>query len=143
MSELLAKEAHNTDPVEVEVMRDNQVTIDGAEYVIFENSEMAGEAAREYWENLAQDDPDEFACLVGKDTLVQWALGQSAGPGSTAVNSLEEWLDLWLTHPEEHFATYDGTEQHFLVNEAVSDELCLSLNLDDDGWGEIVAYRTN
>jgi hypothetical protein len=83
------------------------------EYYIFESSEQAGEAAREYWEDLAQDDPQEFACLIGEKTLVQWAMGQYAGPGSTQVTSLNEWLDLWLDTPEEHHASYDGVEREF------------------------------
>jgi hypothetical protein len=49
--------------------------------------------------------------MVGESTLVAWALGQSAGPGSTHVNSLEEWLDLWLDTAEEHFASYDSEER--------------------------------
>jgi hypothetical protein len=83
---------------------------DGTEYAIFESREAAGESAREYWEELAQDDPREFACIIGEETLVQWGLGQFGGPGSTKVKSLEDWLDLWLDTPEEHHARYDGAE---------------------------------
>lgn len=88
-------------------------TKDGEEYYIFRDREQAGEAAREYWEDLAQDDPREFACLVGEETLVQWGFGNYAGPGSTQVKSLNEWLDLWLDTPEEHFASYDSEEREF------------------------------
>jgi hypothetical protein len=88
-------------------------TEDGEEYYLFRDREEAGEAAREYWEDLALNDPREFTCLVGEETLIQWGLGIYAGPGSTHVKSLEEWLNLWLNAPEEHFASYDGQEREF------------------------------
>jgi len=88
----------------------SMLTNGSRDFYLFESIEDAGEQARKYWEDMAQDDAEEFACVVGTDTLVQWGLGQSAGPGSTAVNSLDEWLDLWLITPEEHWASYDGVE---------------------------------
>jgi len=105
-------------------------TKDGREFYIFESSEAAGEAAREYWEDMAHNDPKEFTCMVGEETLVQWGLGNWAGPGSTAVQSLQEWLDLWLETPEEHFGSYDGTEREF--------------NCKHPDWSDYtVAYRHN
>jgi len=109
-------------------------TDEGPDFYVAENSESAGEAARKYWEDLAHDDPKEFACLVGESTLVQWGLGQSAGPGSTQVNSLEEWLDLWLDVPEEEFASYDGAEREINRVGKLRDEL---------GFTPTVAYRHN
>lgn len=81
------------------------------DYYLAEDSESAGKAAREYWEDMALNDPKEFTCMVGEATLIQWGLGRSAGPGSTAVNGLDEWLDLWIDTPEEHWASYDSTER--------------------------------
>ena len=110
------------------------ITIGKMEFYIAENSTIAGEKAREYWEEL---DPEELTCIIGTDTLVAWALGQSAGPGSTAVNSLEEWLDLWLGTPEEHFATYDSCEYVLEISDKLQQEL---------GWdtkSDCVAYRSN
>ena len=108
---------------------------DGTEWYVAESNETAGEAAREYWEAMAQDDPEEFASIVGEKTLVAWALGQYAGPGSTQVQSLDEWLDLWLDTPEEHFASYDGNMWDAVLSEALVDEL---------GFGpDVVAYRHN
>ncbi|OYT14919.1 MAG: hypothetical protein B7C24_15790 [Bacteroidetes bacterium 4572_77] len=66
-------------------------TEDDKEFYLSESSEKAGEQAREYWEDMAMNDPQ----------------------GSTAVQSLEEWLDLHLDAPEEHFASYDGQEREF------------------------------
>ena len=82
----------------------------GRVYLVFEDRDVAGEAARNYWEELAKCDAEEFTALVGKETLVKWALGQWAGPGSTKVQSLSDWLDLWLFSPEEHWGTYDMEE---------------------------------
>ena len=108
---------------------------DGTEWYVAESHEHAGQKAREYWEDLAKDDPSEFACLVGENTLVAWALGQPAGPGSTQVCSLEEWLDLWLETPEEEFASYDGNEYEVTSKcGRVADEL---------GFTPRVAYRHN
>jgi hypothetical protein len=105
-------------------------TEDGEEYYIFEDRDQAGEAAREYWEDLAQDDPHEFAYLVGEETLIQWGLGNYAGPGSTQVQNLQEWLDLWLDTPEEQFASYDSQEREFKCKHP-------------DWAGYTVAYRHN
>jgi hypothetical protein len=88
-------------------------TEDGREFYIAESSEEAGDAAREYWEDMAHNDPREFTCMVGEETLIQWGLGNYAGPGYTQVSSLNEWLDLWNDTPEEHFASYDQAEREF------------------------------
>jgi hypothetical protein len=105
------------------------------EWFVAESSEVAGEAARKYWEDLAQDDPKEFTCMVGEATLIAWGLGQWAGPGSTTVRSLEEWLDLWLATPEEEFASYDGQECEV---SGCSEDLASDL-----GFTPTVAYRHN
>ncbi len=111
------------------------VTIGKREYYVFEDESEAGDAARKYWEDLAQDDPSEFACLVGEKTLVAWGMGQYSGPGSTQVKSLSDWLDLWLDTPEEHFASYDG-------NSCDVDE-CDSELEEEIGFKPTVAYRHN
>ena len=110
------------------------------EYNLFRSRKEAGEAAREYWEDLAENDPSEFIAIVGEDTLVQWALGRYAGPGSTTVNSLEDWLDLWLDTPEEEFARYDGTES---TVDYISPALLNELDWDESDAEEAVAYRHN
>jgi len=110
----------------------------GGDYVVAESEEKAGVAARAYWKDLATDDPEEFTCIIGGETLVQWGLGLPAGPGYRKVNSLEEWLDLWLDTPEEQWASYDGLEMDV---EAMTQDVA-----DDLGWGggfDAVAYRHN
>ena len=72
--------------------------------------------------------------MIGESTLVAWALGQYAGPGSTQVCSLEEWLELWLDTPEEHFAGYDSTQRDVERVGTLRDEL---------GFTPTVAYRHN
>lgn len=105
------------------------------EFYVAETSAEAGEKAKEYWQDMADNDPKEFACIVGEETLIQWGLGRSAGPGSTHVRSLEEWLDLSLDNPEEQWASYDGSECSVdWVSPALEAEL---------GYTPEVAYRHN
>ena len=96
----------------------------GASYLIAQSSAEAGEKAREYWEDLAQTDPEEFTAIVGNSVLVSWALGQfSDGPGAISTRSLNEWLDLHLDNPADTWATYDGEEVKGRINQALADEL--------------------
>lgn len=109
---------------------------DGVCYWVFEDTHVAGEATRKYWEDLVEHDPGEFRCLVGDETLVNWCLGQYAGPGYTLVKSLEDWLDLWLDLPNDHFSTYDGKELNIRLNINASEEFFGCSTLRD-----VVAYR--
>ena len=68
---------------------------------LFASRKEAGEWARQSWVDRVEGDPDEAAMLLGTENLIRWALGMPAGPGTTKVNSLNEWLDLWLEMPEE------------------------------------------
>ncbi len=106
------------------------------EWVVFQNREEAGEAARDYYLDMAKNDPEEFACMVGEKTLVAWGLGQMAGPGYVAVRNLQEWCDLYLDLPEEHFGSYDGTEYEGTVSLEVMEELGFAFK-------EVVFYRHN
>ena len=113
----------------------------GQEYILFETHEQAGEAAREYWEDMAHNDRSEFICLVGEKNLVAWCLGEYAGPGSTQVKSLDEWLDLYLDVPEEQWASYDGYEiEGIQCNRNFLMEVFGDADLDKD---YIVMYRVN
>ena len=67
------------------------ITLGNRDYYVAESTGAAGEAARQYWKELAESDPKEFTCMVGEETLVSWALGEYAGPGTTQVKSWEEW----------------------------------------------------
>lgn len=107
------------------------------EFILFKNKEMAGQHARDYWENVARTDANEFLELVGAETLISWAFGEDAYVGTAATSSINEWLDLHLEEPEEHLATYDGEEKSATMSPDLLEEL---------GWGdsnEIVAYRRN
>ena len=74
------------------------------EIVLFKDKEEAGKFVREYWDDfINHETPEEVICLLGAETLISWALGREAGPGSTKVSSLKEWLDLHIDVPEEHF----------------------------------------
>ena len=87
------------------------ILADGEEYYIARDSTHAGEAAKQYWKDLAEDDAREFICIIGAENLLRWALGQWAGPGEIHVRSLEEWFDLTAKYPEELWAGYDGRER--------------------------------
>jgi hypothetical protein len=120
---------------------DNAVDVDQRRtYTVFKDHEAAGEAARDYWKDMAENDSKEFVCIVGEETLVQWGLGQPAGPGSSSVCSLSEWLDLWLDTPEEHFAGYDGLEIDCTISAALAEDMGIA-NPDDTEWVDVVAYR--
>ena len=108
------------------------VEIGSREYVLFESEFNAGEAAAEYWRDMAKDDQKEFAAIIGEDRLVKWALGESDRFG---ISSLDEFLENASENPAEHHASYDGNE---IEVQAVSDGLENSL-----GYAPGVAYRRN
>lgn len=108
---------------------------DGSEYFLAEDSESAGEMAKARWTDMAKNDPREFAAIIGTETLVSWGLGQYAGPGSTQVKSLDEWLDLWIHTPEGEWAAYD-------LSESEVGRVCPYL-LSELGFIPTVAYRCN
>jgi hypothetical protein len=105
------------------------------EYVLFDDAEEAGEAAADYWRELAQDDPKEFIAIIGEERLVKWALGQSDEYG---INGLESFCEVTATVPEEEWAKYDGVEHETTVK--------LMQEKDDEGNPQelqVVAYRHN
>ena len=74
------------------------------EIYVFKSEEDAGQHARDHWEDYIDSySNEEIVEVLGADTLIAWALGQAAGPGSAKVKDLNEWLDLYLHAPEEHF----------------------------------------
>lgn len=105
---------------------------DGSEWHIAEDSVEAGEAAKERWADMAEQDPKEFTEMVGSDTLISWALGKNAGPGSIKVASLEEWLEVIADHPDEEFASYDGVEVKGEIDRELAEDLGWP---DEDDWG--------
>ena len=136
------------------------VETDNGDFYLAKDSEHAGEQARKYWEDMAQNDPKEFTCIVGEETLVSWALGQWAGPGSDGATSLDGWLDLCADYPEEHFASCDGAEQEvqaicnvdpthlqYLLDYDMEakevDDLLAQDVADEIGFIPTVAYRHN
>lgn len=114
-----------------------QIRDGNREWILFADREDAGKAARAYWQAMAENDPVEFRIMVGEENLIKWAMGESAGPGSNKVTSLNDWLDLFLHVPEEHFAGYDGTEIDIYAGD-VGQEL-----IDELGFTPEVAYRHN
>lgn len=113
----------------------SEICTDGGDFYVFRDHESAGKAAREHYADMAANDPAEFQCIMGAETLIAWGMGQYAGPGSRQVQSLSEWLDLWLQTPEEHFASYDGAER---IVDDCSDDAC-----DEIEFCPEIAYRCN
>lgn len=109
-------------------------TFEGEEFILAESSEVAGKAARDRWREMATEDPDEFAHIVGVETLVSWGLGQLAGPGTAKVPNLDAWLDTVAEHPDEEWAQYDGLERTVERVGKLAQEL---------GFIPKVAYRSN
>ena len=111
---------------------------DGQEWYIFKSRDEACQAARDYREDMAHNDPSEFATMVGERTLVSWALGQWAGPGNEGATSLDGWLDIVYERPEKEFGSWDGTEWDV---EAMSRALLEELGFDETD--QPIMYRCN
>ena len=111
------------------------IEVGDMEFYLFESRESAGEEARSYWEDMAQDDPEGFADIVSTKALIAWGLGRSYAVGSIGVNSLEEWLDLWLDCPEEQWGSYDNIE--------LDVDVCGRMLEEELGFVPTVAYRHN
>ena len=91
-----------------------------SELYVFKSEEDAGQCARDYWEDYIDSySNEEIVEVLGADTLIAWALGQAAGPGSAKVKNLNEWLDLYYDAPEEHFDS--GPYQIELVAENIEE----------------------
>ena len=100
------------------------------EIYVFKNEEDAGQCARDYWEDYIDGETsEEIVAILGADTLIAWALGREAGPGSSKVKNLNEWLDLYYDAPEEHFDS--GPYQIELVAENIEEII---------GFKQTVAY---
>lgn len=117
------------------------IDVGSSEFYIAKNDTQAGEQARAYYADMADNDKEEFACLVGESNLIAWALGKSAGPGSVKVNSLSAWLDLFLKNPEETFASYDGTSQDVKISASLYSKLFDEE--PEENWADVVAFRHN
>lgn len=110
------------------------------EFILAPDAETAGKTSRQRWADMVENDPAEFRAMVGDENILRWAMGQSAGPGSVHVTSLEAWLDLHINTPEEEWACYDGAERDV---EGMSSDLAETL-IDETGTkGYEVAYRCN
>ena len=107
----------------------------GCEYIIFEDREKAGQAVREYYEYMKENDKAEFRCLIGDERLIQWACNES---DSFGLSNFDEFLDAVENVPEEHFASYDGYEIE--ISQMNNN---LQAELEDICKSDCVLYRTN
>jgi len=115
------------------------LTTEGGDYYIAIDSEIAGLAARQKWEDMVQNDPAEFIAIIGEERLLQWAMGQS---DSLGISNVKEFLDVIQTVPEESFATHDGVESAGAITEAVAERLGADYRVKN-GWADCVAYGAN
>ena len=91
-------------PTHAEISVQTDTTSWPRDILLFKTREDAGEYARQYWEDYVEcESSEEVVAILGAETLISWALGRSAGPGTSKVNNLKEWLDLYIDTPEEHF----------------------------------------
>lgn len=79
----------------------------GTEWYLAESSEVAGEEVSEHYRDMAANDKAEFRCLIGDERLLKWSLNESDEFG---ISSAEDFFELVGQYPEEHWASYDGTE---------------------------------
>ena len=91
-------------PTHAEISVQTATTSWPTDILLFKTREDAGEYARQYWADyIDHESSEEVVNLLGAETLISWALGKLAGPGSEKVRNLEEWLDLYIDTPDEHF----------------------------------------
>lgn len=107
--------------------------VGGSEWYVFENEEDAGDLVREYWQDMADNDPEELRCILGDEALVQMALGQ---------DSLKEWIEQQAQSPEYHFGSYDFYTYEAELNDAFLAALEEEV-VGPDFMGSLVAYRCN
>ena len=74
---------------------------DDREYIIFKHRDDAVDSVIDYYIDMIKNEPDEFIYLIGTEGLIQWALGNNAGPG---------YIEAVSEYPEELWASYDGVE---------------------------------
>ena len=72
-------------------------------YNFFTSREEAGEASRKIYEDMSIEDPEEFADEIGLPALIAWSKGEPFARGSVNVESLTEWLDLFLEDPSDYW----------------------------------------
>jgi len=89
------------------------------EFYVAADSEEAGEAAADYWRDMAKNDKKEFRCIIGDKRLLQWVMGES---DSFGISSLEEFYEVTATVPEEQWAGYDGQEREVEAIEEPSED---------------------
>ena len=68
-------------------------------FYFFKDDDSAGDYCVDWQRTIIEDDPDQAVEMIGAENLIQWALGNLAGPGSIKVRSLEEWFQLFRDHP--------------------------------------------
>ncbi len=120
--------------VEISSYQENVIEVGTREYILFESFEDAGEAAAKHYRDMAENDKEEFICIIGKETLIDWAIGHNANN----ANNFEEWLEIVADHPEEYHASYDGDT---IESPEMNNNLMNALGFDSKI--DVVMFRRN
>lgn len=107
------------------------VETNGGDFYVARDEEEAGEKASEYWQDMADNDPEEFACIIGAERLVQWGMNRC---DSFGIRNFADFLNRVAQVPEEEWAGYDGNPRTVDRAGWVTEEL---------GFIPTVAYRHN
>jgi len=106
---------------------------DGEEYFIAQDPDMAGKAASRYWEDLAENHPDEFVAHLESNTVVRWVLEVWHNDAS----SFKEWLDDVYQNPAKTFAEDEAEIEVSFLSQDLIDALGFTLLYN------VVAYQHN
>lgn len=96
------------------------IDIGQQDYYVARDSEEAGEAVRQRWIDMKDNDKKEFRCLIGDERLIQWACDES---DSFGISSFDEFLERVGDAPGEELASYDGEEREANINLPLAEEL--------------------
>ncbi len=96
------------------------------DFYLARDSKAAGDALREYWEDMANDNPEELVALVGTKQIVSWAFGVG--------QDLSDWIDLKEENPADDWSGWQEELTVAVCGRKLAEEL---------GFVPTVAYRHN
>ena len=115
-----------------------RIRLGGKKFYFFANVDEAGDVVKEYWEDLALNDPEEFVSIVGYDRVIQWA---RSGIG------YDTWLENTGNTPEDFWGNYDHRSYTLSFSFPRRLDMSQSENIEDYlreicGFVPTIAYRT-
>ena len=111
-------------------------------YILAVDEECAEKAVSEYYHDMAENDPQEFACIVGEGRLIKWALNQ---PDEYGFRNADEFIAAVAKEYAQELARYDGEERRGWVNEPAMEEMGWDLEKDHQdfgtGWYPVLVFK--